>query len=203
MNLPNILTTARFFMAMIVFVMIKFGDSICLDVAFVIFVIACITDYFDGEIARKRQQITAFGRIADPFADKFLVIGCFMFLYERNMRLNSFNSHDFYGCWLNVTALFVIISREFLVNGFRGFFESQGVSFPAEWLGKFKAVWQYCAIGILMLYFAHGGSVQEGAFVPHHWSLQFSGIFAVWSTVLVTLWSLYPYLKKVKNLIKK
>ena len=163
-----------------------------LDFAFVLFVIACITDYYDGEIARKRQQITAFGRIADPFADKFLVIGCFMFLLERNRG-------DYYGCWLNSTALFIIIAREFLVNGFRGFFESQGVSFPAEWLGKFKAVWQYCAIGILMLYFSHGGTIQGGVFTPHHWSLQFAGIFAVWSTVLVTVWSLYPYLKKVKN----
>ncbi|MGE4158305.1 MAG: CDP-diacylglycerol--glycerol-3-phosphate 3-phosphatidyltransferase [Planctomycetota bacterium] len=191
MNLPNILTLSRFLISTIVFVLIKFGDSMGLSAAFILFVVACITDYYDGEIARKRNQITVFGRIADPFADKFLVIGCFIFLYERNIG-------DIYHCWLNATALFLIISREFLVSSIRGYFESQGVSFPAEWLGKFKATWQYVSIGILILYFAHGGRWEGEQFVPLHWILQWVGITAVWSSVLVTLWSMQPYLKNAR-----
>lgn len=191
MNLPNILTLSRFFISTIVFVLIKFGDSLWLSIGFVVFVVACITDYYDGEIARKRNQITAFGRIADPFADKFLVIGCFLFLYERNIG-------DKYGCWLNITSIFIIIAREFLVSGIRGYFESQGVSFPAQWLGKFKATWQYISIGILLLYFAHGGLWVDGKFVPRHLIFQFLGIAAVWSTVLITLWSMHPYLKNAR-----
>ena len=79
MNIPNIITSIRLIVSVIIFYLIAQGDSsLELDIAIVLLVIAGVSDFLDGYLARKHNLVTAFGRIADPFADKFLVLGCFL-----------------------------------------------------------------------------------------------------------------------------
>lgn len=192
MNLPNILTLSRFVMAIVVFWIITWGRSWWLDVAQIIFIVACFTDFFDGWLARRRNQITAFGRIADPFADKFLVAGCLLFLLERD-SLDNMQSG------LSAVAVFTIIARDFLVNGIRAYAESRGIAFGANFLGKCKAVYQYFMIGLIILYMAHGGDYVEGEWVPHHASFPLIGHVVVWSMVTITLVSAWPYVAKASK----
>jgi CDP-diacylglycerol--glycerol-3-phosphate 3-phosphatidyltransferase len=185
MNLPNFLTLLRFLMAGVVFYWIAVGSSFWLDVALLLFIVACFTDFFDGYYARKLGKETAFGRIADPFADKFMVTGCLLFLLER-MQASGVEVA------INALAVFIILAREFLISSIRAYAESQGIVFPSIMLGKVKAVWQYFAIGIMILYLSHGQDFLVDFF---------PGIvlFAIWSTVLLTLLSALPYLQRARK----
>jgi len=178
------------------------GDTLLLDIAVLLLILAGVSDFFDGYLARKYKLVTAFGRIADPFADKFLVLGCFLFLMQRNA---AGPHQDFYQCQLGATAVFLIMAREFLVSSIRGYMESQGVAFGAAFMGKFKATWQFCAIGVFLLYMAHGGQInaEKNLWQLHLPWLHYVGKFATWSTVLVTLLSAWPYLKKVSGKFDK
>ncbi len=149
MNLPNLLTIARLVLSAVLFVLLGVAarrpsaPALMLDVAFVLFVITALTDMLDGMIARRYGLVTTFGRIADPFADKVLVIGSFLFLLGfPQTRLEA---------WMVV----VIVSREFLVSGLRGFIEGQGREFSAMMWGKTKVTAQYTLIGWLIFYTAH------------------------------------------------
>ena len=108
-------------------------------VGFVLFVVAAATDYVDGYLARKWGIVTAFGRVADPFADKVLTCGTMV------MLLRFDDARDLMPAWVVTT----IIAREFLVTAIRGLAESKGVAFPADRLGKWKMVAQCLAIGSL------------------------------------------------------
>ena len=116
-----------------------------MDVAFVLFVLTALTDMLDGMIARRYKLVTTFGRIADPFADKVLVIGSFIFLM------------GFRNAYLSAWVVVVIISREFLVSGLRGYIEGQGKKFSATMWGKVKVCSQYTIIGWLIFFLAHFG----------------------------------------------
>jgi CDP-diacylglycerol--glycerol-3-phosphate 3-phosphatidyltransferase len=114
-----------------------------LDVSFGLFVVTALTDMLDGILARRLNLETTFGRIADPFADKVLVIGSFIFLLGfMDSPIRS---------WMVV----VIVSREFLVSGLRGFIEGQGHKFSAKMWGKVKVTSQYVLIGWTIFFFAH------------------------------------------------
>ena len=149
MNLPNLLTIARLVLSGVIFLLLGIAarrpavPTLMLDGAFVLFVITALTDMFDGMIARRYGLVTTFGRIADPFADKVLVTGSFVFLLGfPQARLEA---------WMVV----VIVSREFLVSGLRGYIEGRGREFSAMMWGKTKVTAQYTLIGWLIFYIAH------------------------------------------------
>lgn len=129
MNLPNKLTTIRVFMVplYLVFMLvpqIPYGRYI----AGFIFTIAAITDALDGHIARKNNLITNFGKFMDPVADKLLVCSALICFVEL----------DLMPAWIAI----VIISREFIVSGFRLVASDNGVVLAAGWWGKIKTVVQ-------------------------------------------------------------
>ena len=139
MNLPNRLTTAR------VFLTIGFVGSMSVDwryahtLALLLFVIASITDYADGAIARHRGQVTDFGKLMDPLADKIMIAGAFICLVPSCIP-----------AW----AAVVIISREFLITGLRLVAASKQIVLPAEALGKHKTGWQIGAVIFFLLFLA-------------------------------------------------
>jgi len=200
MNWPNIITTFRLFISIAIFYLIATGEGYELDIAIGLLIIAGVSDFYDGYLARKYKLVTAFGRIADPFADKFLVIGSFIFLMERNLRGPE---ADFFYCHLGALAVFLIVAREFLVSSIRAYMESSGVEFGAAFAGKFKATWQFSAIGVYLAYMAHGGELIDNGetWQPHWQHIHWVGKFATWSTVIVTLLSAWPYIKKVSGKI--
>jgi CDP-diacylglycerol--glycerol-3-phosphate 3-phosphatidyltransferase len=139
----------RLFLSAVVFTLLGLAARtpappvLLLDFAFGLFIATALTDMLDGMIARRYGLVTTFGRIADPFADKVLAIGSFIFLL------------CFPDSYLKPWMVVIIISREFLVSGLRGFIEGQGRQFPAMIWGKTKVTSQYSLIGWLIFFTAH------------------------------------------------
>jgi CDP-diacylglycerol--glycerol-3-phosphate 3-phosphatidyltransferase len=168
LNLPNALTLSRIFLTpfLVVILLTKIDGKEIYGVG--IFVIAALTDYLDGYFARKRNQVTAIGKLLDPIADKLLVSSAFISLVELNLAPS----------WMVV----IIVGREFAVSGIRSIAASQGYVMPANMLGKMKTVCQICTIVVLI--------VADTYIEP--WER--FGRFLLWVTVGISLVSAVNYL---------
>jgi len=188
MNLPNQITVGRFFVAIVFIVLLSLFDSRrmpdhlwIIDLSFVLFVVAAATDYLDGYLARKHNQVTSFGRILDPFVDKILVGGAFVlfldggFVDDRGRNITGLTA------WMVV----LIISRELLVSGLRGFSESTGKPYAANLWGKVKMVVQSVTVPTIL---ASLGRLKDVELI-----LTFRTIM-IWATIGVTILSVYSYL---------
>lgn len=127
LNLPNFLTLSRLALAVVLYACIEMRAWL---VGLIVFIVAAVTDWLDGFFARKFGTSTAFGRCFDPLVDKVLVCGAFVFLLP----------HPETGLAPWMVAL--IVARELLITGVRGFVEQEGVNFGADYLGKLKMVTQ-------------------------------------------------------------
>lgn len=116
--------------------------TLLLDAAFIFFLLAALTDIADGKIARAYQLETDLGRIADPFVDKIMILGAFTLLMPLTVHVHG---------WMVV----LILARELLVSGIRGFAESRGIAFGAVAWGKAKMVSQSACVGSCLLYLGH------------------------------------------------
>ncbi len=143
---PNRITALRFVGALVLFgVFTALGDEkqpsrTWLHVCFWLFIVIAATDYLDGYLARKGKTVTAFGRIADPFVDKVLILGAMIF-----MAVMPWSSEYFHPGFV-----VVILAREFLVTGIRGYVESAGHEFPADGFGKIKMIVQCVLIACVL-----------------------------------------------------
>jgi CDP-diacylglycerol--glycerol-3-phosphate 3-phosphatidyltransferase len=184
-NLPNQITTARLGLAVVLFVVLDnvcryHADGFWWYAAFTLYIVTVLTDGLDGYLARSRGQITAFGRIVDPLADKVVICGVLVLasVLPQTQALVP--------PWI----VLVVLGREFLVSGLRGFLEGQGASFPARWEGKAKLWLQawYC-----------GGAI----FYPgDHWRwCEVVTIFFLWASLAITVYSAYVYVRSAALLI--
>jgi CDP-diacylglycerol---glycerol-3-phosphate 3-phosphatidyltransferase len=138
MNLANKLTISRIILAgiFILFLFIKGAGAKC--VAMAIFLAACVTDYYDGYIARKTGDITSFGKLMDPIADKILILGAFLAFVEM----------EIIPAWMVI----IIIAREFVITGIRVLALSQKKVLSAETGGKHKTVSQMVAVISILIF---------------------------------------------------
>ena len=149
MNLPNALTLSRIFIVPLLVVVLLTPVSenwlgvprYILGVA--IFVAAALTDYFDGKIARRRQQVSKLGKLLDPIADKLLISAALISLVENHLA----------PAW----AVVIIVGREFAVTGLRSIAATEGVVISASRMGKFKMVAQVVTVGFLILSLSPAG----------------------------------------------
>ncbi|MCI9360615.1 MAG: CDP-diacylglycerol--glycerol-3-phosphate 3-phosphatidyltransferase [Hungatella sp.] len=140
MNLPNKLTILRVCLIpfFVVFLLLEGGQNQTYrSISTVIFIVASLTDMLDGKIARKYNLVTNFGKFMDPLADKLLVCSALICLIE----LGQIPS------WMVI----VIISREFIISGFRLVASDNGVVIAASYWGKFKTTFQMIAVVLLIL----------------------------------------------------
>jgi CDP-diacylglycerol--glycerol-3-phosphate 3-phosphatidyltransferase len=137
MNLAIGLTLGRIVLVPLVMVFLISSSRVHVLIAAVIFLAASLTDWLDGRIARRRNQVTRLGTLLDPVADKLLVAAAMVSLVQVDML----------PAWMAL----VIIGRELAVTGLRGVALSMGVVVPASRLGKWKTVSQYVAITLLIL----------------------------------------------------
>ena len=144
MNLPNTLTLTRIFLVplLVVVLLTRFEGRLVFGVrkelvGAAIFAIASLTDWLDGYLARRRKQVTAFGQVIDPLADKLLISAALISLVQMNLA----------PAWM----VAVIIGREFAVTGLRSLAYSRGVMMPASPLGKIKMAAQVVAILALII----------------------------------------------------
>ncbi len=142
-NIPNILAAIRIFLAFLMYLFLVNRDIFHIHpswldyFAALIFVIASITDFFDGFIARNFNAVSKLGEILDPLADKMLTLGAFLgllFLHRAD-------------AW----AVYLILVREFFITGLRVVMASEGLSVKASFAGKIKTVFQMIAIGFLLM----------------------------------------------------
>ncbi|MDR3199231.1 MAG: CDP-diacylglycerol--glycerol-3-phosphate 3-phosphatidyltransferase [Planctomycetaceae bacterium] len=152
MNVPNILTLFRVFFSIAVFYFVAARDY---DFGLFFFIFAMLTDFLDGWWARRFKQITVFGRIMDPFADKFLICGVFVCLVAIPELTSDAAG---YPAWLMLQPwmVIVILGRELLVTSLRSFVESSGGDFSAKWIGKWKMAFQCAAVIACFIYLAGG-----------------------------------------------
>lgn len=132
-NVPNLLTTARLGLGILLFGLIEFEQWIaCLAV----FALAAVTDWLDGYLARKQGITSTLGRNLDPLVDKVVICGAYIFL------LRTPESQT----WLAPWMVTVVVARELIITSLRSFMENVGATFGADWLGKVKMVLQCAAL---------------------------------------------------------
>jgi CDP-diacylglycerol--glycerol-3-phosphate 3-phosphatidyltransferase len=186
MNLPNQLTVGRLVLSVFFVACLSVKFPFNHTLALILFLVATLTDYLDGVIARRRNLITDFGKLMDPLADKILTAAAFI-------------------CLLPVQALpgwvvIIIIAREFLITGLRLLAGAKGVILPAEKLGKHKTAWQMATIIFFLLLLALGDwSSHRLDWVPFAWNV--IGPVMVAITTVLTVYSGAGYFWKNRALI--
>ena len=185
MNIPNLITLVRLVFTVAVFVCLECIADPTAPAgalawwAFGLFLFAAVTDFVDGYLARSLGQVTMFGRVFDPFADKVLICGTFIVL----LRFPGL------GAFLPTWFVVVIIGRELLVTTVRGAAESQGIAFPADRLGKWKMVIQSATAAAMLAYVAG----------TDFWVLVAE--WGMWLTLVLTVVSGAGYLWKARALL--
>lgn len=137
MNLPTYLTLGRICLVPLVVVFLISAESIHSLLAAILFGAAALTDWLDGMLARRRRQVTILGKLLDPVADKLLVASALISLVQVG-RVDA---------WIVV----LIVGREFAVTGLRGVSATQGMVIAASDLAKYKTIFQYVAVTLLIL----------------------------------------------------
>lgn len=170
MNLPNKLTVLRVILIpfFVVSLMIENGANQTFRyAAAAIFIIASLTDMLDGKIARKYNLVTNFGKFMDPLADKLLVCSALICLIQLGQ--------------LPAWMVIIIVSREFIISGFRLVAAEQGIVIAASYWGKFKTTFQMIAVVLMILNFE---------------ALSVVTLICTWAALILTIISLVDYIAK-------
>lgn len=177
MNLANKLTTFRV-LCIPIFVVFMLIESIPYNyyLAAIVFIIASITDLFDGKIARKYHLVTNFGKFMDPLADKMLVSAALICLTPK---------------MIPSLVVIIIISRELFISGFRMLAADQGIVLAAGWWGKFKTAFSMVMIIVLIVNTPLNNSV-----------LYIIGQVLIWISLALTIISMIEYVSKNFNVLK-
>lgn len=170
MNLPNRLTLLRIFLSFLLMVFLLIPGLGPKLAALVIFVVAALTDLWDGRLARRHKLVTDFGVLMDPIADKVLVLSAFV----------AFVQLQVVAAWMVV----LIATREFLITGLRLFALGKGQVLPAEAAGKHKTVSQMVAISLTLLYLVAREAGRSGSAAD--WLIRF-GPIAIQGLLLLTV----------------
>lgn len=191
-NLPNQLTTMRLALSIVLFGLIAWDSYL---ISIVLFVIAAGTDWLDGYYARKYGQVTTLGRILDPFADKVIICGTFIFLIVAPEMLRE--------PWgLRPWMVVVIVGRELLVTALRSFIEERGADFSASMSGKLKMLLQ-CVAAVACLVFLHlHHPANTPPSVTPAW-VWWTMVLSVWSAVLLTIFSGVVYIAAAVKLLRQ
>ena len=157
----------------VLFLLTGWGGEANRYISLAIFVIASVTDWFDGYLARKHHLVTNFGKFMDPLADKLLVCSAMICLIELE-RLPA---------WIVI----IIIAREFIISGFRLIAAENGIVIAANYWGKFKTVSQMIMIILLLLHFGGVFAVLEQIFI--------------WMSLALTVISLMTYIWQNRSVL--
>ena len=184
LNWPNAITMSRLILAIVLFALIDYRGYWKTSV--VVFVVAAATDALDGFIARRYGMVTVLGRILDPFVDKFIICGAFIFLLAKP------------GSGINAWMVMIVIGREMFVTGLRGFLEQQGKDFSAAWSGKVKMGLQCVAVAASLMSLAP--EVTESTYKDQLFLLR---DILLWGAVIATVWSGLIYIVRGAKLLRQ
>ncbi len=191
MNLPNKLTMLRIFLIPIIVALYLLRDLIG-DSTFIIlgilFILASITDYFDGYIARKRDIVTTFGKFVDPLADKLLVLGSLLLLSDFYARSNTGGLF----MWMPFWIVLIVLARELIVTSIRLVAVGEGIILHASKLGKYKTAFTMVSIVYYFFIMPMNSPV-----------INIIGVILISISVLLTIISGIDYFIKNKTVILK
>jgi len=174
-SLPNLLTISRILVIPVIFLSIYIHTAVWSMFAAVLFIIASITDYFDGYLARSRNETSAFGRLLDPIADKLLVASALIVILADNMVRP-----------VNFIPVIVILCREILVAGLREFLAEMHVGMPVTRLAKWKTGFQMTALSMILVgYMFHD-----------------LGVVLLWIAAVLTFVTGYQYFEKSLDYVR-
>jgi CDP-diacylglycerol--glycerol-3-phosphate 3-phosphatidyltransferase len=188
-NVPNLLTIGRLALSIVLFWLLAREQF---PAALAVFVVAAGTDWVDGYWARKYGQVTKLGRVLDPFADKLIVCGAFVFLAGGPQLVVTGERASGVAPWMAV----VVMARELAVTGMRSFVEAHGGDFSAKWAGKWKMLLQCAAITASLVRLAFFDSetrtwdnAPPGLFKLLEWGLP----ALLWAAMALTIYSGLAY----------
>jgi len=181
LNLPNCITVSRLVLSFVLFAMISYGGMWLAATA--VFIVAAATDAVDGYIARRYGTVTTLGRILDPFVDKIIICGAFIFLLP--------NVDSGVGPWMTL----IVIGREMFITGLRAILEQQGKDFSATMSGKIKMVTQCLAVGACLL------SLSPTVVSAMPWFVMLRDVL-LWLAVLFTFGSGVLYVRRAAQLLR-
>ena len=179
---PNFLTSFRCLSALIVPLLIIYGDEVGAILAPFIFIIAGITDFFDGYLARKFNVISNFGKIIDPVADKMLVIG----------TLFALSSESFFTYNFTFIPAFIIILREIFITGLREQVSKDNIHLNVSTLAKWKTTLQLMSCSSYLIW-------RSDEYFFKSEIIEYICILLLWLAALITIITCFDYLKKVWN----
>jgi CDP-diacylglycerol--glycerol-3-phosphate 3-phosphatidyltransferase len=196
MSVANKITLGRLALALVLFGLMSVVDvraergALWLFVAMLLFIVSVVTDALDGYYARKYHQVSDFGRVADPAVDKIVVCGTLILLSAAEWTRPVLSP------WMVV----LIVTREFVINGLRGFVESRGIDFSASWPGKLKMIAQSTAIPVIFCFGIIGLSWPD-------WTLLLNGskvlaIVLIWLAMVLTVYSGVEYISKAVRVLR-
>ena len=177
MNLPNKLTLFRVVLIpfFVFFLLAPYFEEYGNYIAVAIFIVASITDFLDGKIARKYNLVTNFGKFMDPLADKLLVCSALICLIQLEL--------------IPAWVVIIIIAREFIISGFRLVASDNGVVIAASYWGKFKTAFQMLTVIVLIL------NIPNKVFT-------ILGTVLIYVSLALTVSSLIDYIAKNKDVLK-
>jgi len=192
MNLPNKLTVSRLLLTVCFVIALTLDQVLPLahSLAALFFIVAAITDWLDGYLARKYHLITSFGKLMDPLADKVLMCAGFVMLSDLHLIPG----------WMVVA----ILTREFLVTGLRLVASAEGVVLAAESLGKHKTIWQVITLIYFLIYLARDEPLFAWMDFLYHLKvtgIAITGVFLLWLTLALTVVSGLSYAWKNRKLL--
>ncbi len=193
-NVPNQLTTLRLLLAVVLFAFITWEYYL---VSLGLFIVAAGTDWLDGYWARKYGQVTTLGRMLDPFADKVIICGTFIFLIAIPAMQDV--------PWgLRAWMVVVVVGRELLITALRSFMEQKGSDFSANMAGKLKMVLQCVAAGFCLYYLSYRDLAESPLMAPEAPAWVWGGMIgAVWAAVLLTAYSGVAYVIAAVRLLRQ
>lgn len=181
LHLANVLTLSRLVLAFVLFGLMAYEMWMA---SLGVFIVAAVTDWLDGYVARLQGLVSSLGRVLDPLVDKVLICGAFVFLVPRGTQEG----------WLLPWMVTLVIARELIISGLRDQLESMGAAFGADWLGKIKMTLQCAAlIAIFVALEAQARSGSEP--VPQTLILLRDGL--VWAMIVATVLSGANYLLRL------
>ena len=179
-TLPNFLTSFRCLSAIIVPLLIIYGDEVGAKLAPIIFIMASITDFFDGYLARKFNTTSNFGKMIDPVADKMLIIG----------TLFALSSESFFSYNYTFIPVFFIILREIFITGLREQVSKDNAILDVTIMAKWKTTSQMVACSSYLIW-------RSDEFFFKSAFVEYISILLIWIAALITIITCYNYLKKV------
>ncbi|MEE2819801.1 MAG: CDP-diacylglycerol--glycerol-3-phosphate 3-phosphatidyltransferase [Planctomycetota bacterium] len=202
-RIPNVITLMRiviaagFFVALTKFHFNEPEQGIFFgNLAIVLFVVGALTDFIDGYLARKWDVVSMFGRIMDPFCDKVLVLGAFIYFSSPRFMMGNESNIIHMATGVYPWMVVVVIARELLVTAIRDVLESIGYSGGANWAGKAKMILQSIAIPAILLITVNFKPDVNG-------NLLFLNQILVWLVLVVTVLSSIPYISGLLHVMRK